>query len=321
MSAAVLTVRVARKTREAQEIVSFEFVRADGLALPAFAAGAHIDVHVPGGFVRQYSLCNSPAEQHRYLIAVLREPSSRGGSAALHERVREGDVLTISPPRNLFAIEPSARRHLLLAGGIGITPLLSMAEQLAADGADFTLHYCTRGYARTAFYDHLRASAYADRVRFHIGDGRRSQRLDFAALLRNQPDGTHLYVCGPPGFIEDALAAARSLGWSEKRLHHERFIAAPAASAGDRPFEVQIAGSGRVVAVPTGVTVVKALAAAGIEIPTSCEQGICGTCLTPVLEGIPDHRDQYLTADEQAAGDRFLPCCSRAKSDRLVLKL
>lgn len=320
MSAAELTVRVARRRQEARDIVSFELVAADGGALPPFAAGAHIDVHVPGGYVRQYSLCNAPHERHRYLIAVLRETASRGGSAAMHERVRERDLLTIGAPRNRFALATGAARHLLLAGGIGITPLLSMAEQLAATGADFALHYCARTRERAAFYGRLRSSAFAARVHFHFDDGDAAQRLDAPRLLAAQPLATHMYVCGPAGFIDAALHAARAAGWDEARLHQERFAAA-AVAASDAAFEVEIASSGEVIVVPPDRTVVQALAAAGIQIPTSCEQGICGTCLTGVLRGVPEHRDQYLTEAEQAAGDRFLPCCSRAKSARLVLDL
>jgi vanillate O-demethylase ferredoxin subunit len=317
-----LRVRVARKAVEALDICSFELVAADGRALPAFTAGAHVDVQVPGGLTRQYSLCNPPHETHRYLIGVLRDPASRGGSAAMHERVREGDVLTIGAPKNHFPLAPQAHRHLLLAGGIGITPILCMAEQLAAAGADFALHYSTRSSERTAFHDRIRASAWADRVAFHFDDGDAAQRLDLATLLAAAPPATHLYVCGPQGYIDAVLAAARARGWPEAQLHREYFAAAAtAATAGDTAFEVELARSGRVVVVPADRTVVQALAAAGVEVPTSCEQGVCGTCLTRVLAGTPAHRDLYLTPEEQAANDQFTPCCSRATTPRLVLDL
>lgn len=322
MNSAGIVVRVARKRIEAQDIASFELVAADGGSLPPFTAGAHIDVRVPGGPTRQYSLCNAPHETHRYLIAVQREAVSRGGSAGLHERVNEGDLLTISAPKNHFPLARQARTSLLLAGGIGITPLLAMAEDMAAHGADFQLHYCTRTRARTAFYERLQTSPFAARVHFHFDDGAPAQRLDVAALLARPQPGVHVYVCGPRGFMDAVLSTAHSYGWPPAQLHYEYFSAEPVApSAADAAFEVQLARSGRVIAVPADRTVVQALAAAGIEIPTSCEQGICGTCLTRVLAGIPEHRDAYLTPEERAAGDRFLPCCSRAKTPRLVLDL
>jgi vanillate O-demethylase ferredoxin subunit len=317
----VLRVRVARKTAEADGICSFELAPAAGGALPAFTAGSHVDVQVPGGATRQYSLCNSPAETHRYLIAVLREPSSRGGSAGLHERVREGDLLDISAPKNHFALAEDAASHLLLAGGIGVTPMLAMAERLHALGADFELHYCTRTRSRTAFADRLAGAPFAARVQLHFDDGSADQRLDLAALLAAPAPGRHLYVCGPQGFMDAVLGTARTHGWPAAQLHSEFFSAAPVDTTGDRAFEVQLARSGRVVVVPAGRSVVHALADAGVPVMTSCEQGVCGTCLTRVIDGTPDHRDQYLTPEEQAACDQFLPCCSRARSERLVLDL
>lgn len=320
-AAASLQVRVACKAVEALDICTFELVAADGRALPAFSAGSHIDVQVPGGLTRQYSLCNEPGESHRYLIGVLRDAASRGGSAAMHDRVREGDVLTISAPKNHFPLVHEARRSLLLAGGIGVTPILCMAERLAATGADFEMHYCTRSRERTAFHDRIRASAFAERVQFHFDDGDAAQKLDIAALLATPQPGTHLYVCGPKGFMDAVLSTARARGWPEAQLHYEFFAAEVAPAQGDAAFEVQLASSGRVIVVPKDQTVVKALAAAGVEVQVSCEQGVCGTCLTRVLEGTPDHRDLYLTPEEQAANDQFTPCCSRARSARLVLDL
>jgi vanillate O-demethylase ferredoxin subunit len=321
MSAATLKVRVARRTAEAEGISSFELVSAGGEPLPAFAAGSHVDVQVPGGPTRQYSLCNDPAETHRYLIAVLRDAASRGGSTGMHDRVKEGDLLTISAPKNHFALAHDAASHLLLAGGIGITPLLCMAERLAIVGAPFEMHYCTRSKARTAFAARIEASAYAPKVLFHFDDGPVGQKLDIAALLAAPQSGRHLYVCGPKGFMDAVLASARAQGWPQAQIHYEFFAAEPVAPGGGEAFEVMLASSGRVVPVPAGCSVVQALAGAGVSVATSCEQGVCGTCLTRVIEGVPDHRDLYLTPEEQAAGDQFLPCCSRAKSARLVLDL
>lgn len=318
---AELQVRVARKLPEAEGICSFELQAVDGRPLPAFSAGSHVDVQVPGGFVRQYSLCNDPGESHRYLIAVLKDPASRGGSAAMHDRVQQGDVLTISAPKNHFALAHDAAEHLLLAGGIGITPLLCMAERLAVTGAAFELHYATRSRARTAFVDRIAASGFAPRVHFHFDDGDAGQRLDLLTLLAAPRPGRHLYVCGPQGLMDAVLGGARAAGWPEAQLHWEFFGAAPTASASDGGFEVQLASSGRIIPVAADQTVAQALEAAGVIVPTSCEQGVCGTCLTRVLDGVPDHRDLYLTPEEQAANDQFTPCCSRAKSPRLVLDL
>jgi vanillate O-demethylase ferredoxin subunit len=316
-----LNVRVVRKAAEAVDIAIFELAAVDGAALPAFSAGSHVDVQLPGGLTRQYSLCNDPEETHRYLIGVLRDPASRGGSRAMHDEVVEGQVLQISAPKNHFPLVHGARRHLLLAGGIGVTPLLCMAERLARTGGDFAMHYCTRSRERTAFAGRIQGASFADRVQFHFDDGPAAQRLDLAALLGMPREGEHVYVCGPKGFIEAALGTARAAGWPEAQLHVEFFGAEVSAQAGDGNFEVQLASSGRIVAVAADQTVVQALAAAGVAVMTSCEQGVCGTCLTRVLEGDCDHRDQYLTPEEQAANDQFLPCCSRARSPRLVLDL
>lgn len=321
MSTPMLNVTVARKTVEAEGICSFELVAADGRPLPAFAAGSHVDVQLPGGLTRQYSLCNDPQESHRYLIAVLDDPASRGGSRAMHAQVHEGDALAIGAPKNHFALAHEAKSHLLLAGGIGVTPILCMAERLARIGADFRMHYCTRSASRTAFRDRIAASAFADRVHFHFDDGATAQQLDIPALLSAPAPGVHLYVCGPKGFMDAVLGSARAQGWPEAQQHCEFFSAEVGPAEGDGAFEVQLASSGRVIPVPKDRTVVQALAAAGVEVQTSCEQGICGTCLTRVLEGTPDHKDLYLTPEEQDANDVFTPCCSRAKSARLVLDL
>jgi vanillate O-demethylase ferredoxin subunit len=318
----VIRVRVLRKTAEAEGICSFELAAEDGHPLPAFSAGSHVDVEVGDGLTRQYSLCNDSAETHRYLIGVLREPASRGGSVAMHERVQVGDVIQISAPKNHFALAHEAQRSLLLAGGIGITPILCMAERLAQTGADFEMHYCTRSPARTAFAERIRASTFAPRVAFHHDDGDAAQKLDIAALLAQPEPGCHVYVCGPKGFMDAVLGTARANGWPEAQLHFEFFTSdAAQARDADEAFDVQLASSGRVVHVPKGTTVLNALAEAGVVVPSSCEQGVCGTCITRVIEGVPDHRDMYFTPEEQAANAEFTPCCSRSKTPLLVLDL
>ena len=321
MNPTTLTVRVASKTAAAQDICVFELVAADGAVLPPFTAGAHIDVHVPGGLVRQYSLCNAPHETQRYRIGVLRDAASRGGSQAMHERVEVGQVLTISAPKNHFPLAADAGRSLLLAGGIGVTPILCMAEALGAAGAEFEMHYCARSRRHAAFLDQLAAAPYADRVLLHFDDEAPAQRLDIPALLAAPDVRTHLYVCGPRGFIEAVLSSARTQGWPEAQLHCEFFAGEVITTDADSAFEVALQRSGRVVTVPKGITIVRALEAAGFPVMVSCEEGVCGTCLTPVLDGVPDHRDSYLTPEERAANDQMLLCCSRARSARLVLDL
>ncbi|MDB5939984.1 MAG: Flavodoxin reductase (Ferredoxin-NADPH reductase) family 1 [Polaromonas sp.] len=318
---APLRVRVARKQPAGADIAIFELVSADGAALPPFSAGSHVDVALGNGLTRQYSLCNDPGESHRYQIAVLKDTRGRGGSRAMHDSVHEGGLLSISAPRNHFALAHGAKESVLLAGGIGITPLICMAERLSMIGQPFTLHYCTRSPDRTAFRDRIETSRYRSHVRFHFDDGPQEQKLDLAALLGTSKPGVHVYTCGPKGFMDAVLSTARASGWPEDQLHYEFFSAEPVKLATDGAFEVQLASSGRVIPVAADQTVVAALAAGGVEVPVSCEQGVCGTCLVRVLQGEPDHRDFYLTPEEQAANDQFLPCCSRARSARLVLDL
>ena len=315
-----LTVKVLRRTQEAEGIVAFELARPDGAALPAFSAGSHIDVQLPGGVTRQYSLCNDAAEQHRYRIAVLRDPASRGGSNAMHDTVKEGDTLTISEPRNHFPLV-HAGKTLLFAGGIGVTPLLCMAQRLAAIGAEFEMHYSTRSPERTAFRQEIAGSPFAARVQFHHDDGDAAQKLDLARVLGQPAPGTHLYVCGPTGYIDFVVNTAKGLGWPAEQIHLEYFGAAAQDTSGDRAFQVKVASSGATYDIPAGETVVQALGKHGIEIMVSCEQGVCGTCITRVLEGECDHRDMYFTDEEKAKNDQFTPCCSRAKSATLVLDL
>ncbi|NRR33127.1 oxidoreductase [Oxalobacteraceae bacterium] len=317
---ATFEVRVERKLAEAQDICSYELVSVDGAPLPAFSAGAHIDVHVRPGLVRQYSLCNPPHERQRYLIGVLRDPASRGGSRAMHDDVRAGMALRISAPKNHFPLV-AAQRSLLLAGGIGVTPILAMAETLSAQGAPFEMHYCARSPAHAAFRERIAQAPFAAQVHFHYDSGDAAQKLDLAALLAGLDRGTHIYLCGPAGFIGHVRGTAKAQDWPGDQLHLEYFGAAPAAPGGDREFAVRLASSGKVYAIPAGRSVLKVLSEAGVFIPASCEQGVCGTCLVGVLDGVPEHRDQYLSDAEQAANAQFTPCCSRAISAELLLDL
>ncbi|NIE77470.1 oxidoreductase [Pantoea sp. Ap-967] len=316
----MIEVVVTSRKNEAEGICSYELSCALGNHLPAFTAGAHIDVHLPGGLVRQYSLCNHPHERHRYLIGVLHDPASRGGSRCLHEQVEAGQRLSISEPRNLFALVPKAARSVLFAGGIGITPILCMAEQLWLQGDDFELHYCVRSADRAAFLERLASAPFASRVQLHL-DERPETRLDAERVLAAPGPQDHLYVCGPGGFMQHVLDSARSQGWPEAQLHREYFAAGPVDTRNDGSFSVKLGSTGQVFEVPADKTVVQVLESHGVAIAVSCEQGVCGTCLTGVLEGVPEHRDLYLTEDEQAANDQFTPCCSRARTGMLVLDL
>lgn len=323
MNSSLLTLKVARKTDEAIDIRSFVLVDPAGGSLPGFSAGSHIDVHGPTGLVRQYSLCNAPnPEAHsHYQISVLRDPNSRGGSVAMHDDIQEGDLVKVSEPRNHFPLEHAAKRSLLLAGGIGVTPILCMAESLSNLGAQFEMHYWTRSRQRAAFSDRIARSAFSSRVSFHFDDGPDEQKLDIASLLRSPDHETHLYVCGPTGYLEHVLSTARTHGWREPFIHYEYFGAAVGRAEEEKAFDIKINSTGEVYRIPADKSVAVALGERGIDIPVSCEQGVCGTCVTRVLNGEPDHRDHYFTDAEHARNDQFTPCCSRAKGEMLVLDL
>lgn len=317
-----LSVRVAGKRLVATDVVCLELVRPDGGELPEFTPGAHIALHVPGGWIRQYSLLNDCTERHRYRIGVLREEHSRGGSQAIHEQVHAGDLLQIGLPVNRFPLQPAAR-YILLAGGVGITPLLCMARQLTRAGAPFTLHYSNRNRARAAFVEDMADLQRAGILHLHFNDTPGTE-LDIARATAAAGDDAHLYVCGPPGYIDCVLGHAHAAGIEDARIHFERFILDEDSAADLRKggaFQVRIKSTGQTCDIPAGEPVTKALERHGVYIPTSCEEGICGTCLTRVLEGIPEHRDIFLTDAEHAANDQFTPCCSRSKTPLLVLDL
>ena len=322
-----LVLRLRRRRSEALDVESFELIDPAGRPLPPFEAGSHLLVECTRGIVRSYSLCNAPAERHRYQIAVLREPESRGGSAAVHGDWQVGCTVRTSSPRSHFPLAPASiaadgGRVLLLAGGIGITPLLAMAEELQRLGRPFELHYCTRSAERTAFADRLREAPFADAVHIHHDDGPAAQRFDAEAAIGRAGAQDHLYVCGPAGFIDHVHAAATALGWPDAQRHHELFGAKSELHVtGDQPFEIVVANRGVSVLVGAGETALAALRRAGIDVLSSCDEGVCGTCLTGVVEGTPDHRDQYLTEADRARNDCFTPCCSRARGGRLVIEV
>nr|WP_315597290.1 PDR/VanB family oxidoreductase [uncultured Cupriavidus sp.] len=324
IEAATLELMVARRAREAEGIDSFELVHPEGASLPSFTAGAHIVVDILPGLSRAYSLCNDPVERHRYLIAVLLSDDSRGGSAAMHETLVPGRLIRVSVPRNEFELVRSAVRSLLVAGGIGITPILAMAEAQATAGAEFELHYCSRRAEKTAFLSRIHGSRFSARSHIYHDSGPEALQFDAREVLTGRDGDTHVYVCGPAGFIEHVLSTARGLGWDEHRLHRE-FFTAPVSDAdearSDSSFDLVLASSGKRVHVPCGMSAAAALLEAGIPLSMSCEQGICGTCVTTVLDGTPDHRDHYLTEEDRARNDCFMPCCSRAQTSELLLDL
>ncbi|RBP09669.1 vanillate O-demethylase ferredoxin subunit [Roseiarcus fermentans] len=313
-----LTLIVAEKSDEADGIVRLVLRNEGGAALPPFAAGAHIEVEVANGERRSYSLCNGPHDAGGYEIAVLLEPNGRGGSRHMHERVERGDRLRAKPPRNLFPLAEDGH-SLLVAGGIGITPLLAMAEHLARAGRSFDLHIAVRSPARAAFRRRLAAAPFAARVHWHFDDGAPEQAFDLERILAEAPPASRLYVCGPTGFMDAVLGGARAAGWPDTRLHCEYFAAASGDHSADGAFDLFLAKTGRTIRVPAGATAARALLDAGVDIRLSCEQGVCGTCLLPVIEGVPDHRDHYLGKAERAANRLFAPCCSRARTPRLTL--
>ncbi len=320
MTVALIKVEIREKSVLAHDIAGLELVAADGKPLPAFTAGSHIDIHLNNGVVRQYSLCNDPSETDRYCLGVLRETDGRGGSEAVHN-LDVGQRVEISEPRNHFALSDKAEHSLLIAGGIGITPILSMARALNAKGASFELHYCARTKVRMAFREDLLTSEFSDRVHLHFDDGAEDQKFNVAELSHTPDAGTHLYVCGPTGFMDAVLDAAHK-GWPSEAVHREYFAVDPPATDGDdQPFKIKIASTGQIVDIPADSAAIDVLEEMGFDIPKSCEQGICGTCITKVLEGTPDHRDYVLTDEEHAENNQMTVCCSRAHSDLLVLDL
>ena len=308
-------VRVAAIHQQAVDVRSYDLLAADGRPLAAFQAGAHVDVHLPGGFVRQYSLCGDPRLTDRYRIAVKHEPAGRGGSRSLHEGVELGDVLSISSPRNHFPLAPHARHNILVAGGIGITPVYAMIQALHAAGQDWTLHYCARSEAHAAFHAELHDLDPA-RVHTYFSE---LPILDSSALLRTQPEGAHLYCCGPAGLM--TAVAHATTHWTDGCVHFEWFAVPDTPRGPNAPLEVELARSGLVVTVPADRSILHVVREAGVDVPSACEEGLCGTCESRVLAGEPDHRDMLLSAAERAAGCSMMICVSRAKSARLVLDL
>ncbi|TFW34364.1 oxidoreductase [Pseudomonas putida] len=319
MSDQLLDVIVQAREVQGGDVVVLELAAIDGQVLPRFAAGAHVDLHLGPDLVRQYSLCGDPAQTKVYRLGVLKDQQSRGGSQAVHEQLQPGTAMRISAPRNLFPLASEAKRSILLGGGIGITPMIAMAHALHAQGQPFELHYRARSRSRCAFVDELLAAPFGACVFTHFSDEGAEQQLDLARVLGPGSPGVHLYTCGPTGFMDWVIEGARQQGYNDQHIHHEYFQA-EVDTSGDS-FEVVAARSGKTVQVQAGQTLVAALRDVGIKTEVSCEQGVCGTCLCDVLEGEPDHRDQYLTDEEKQSNEQIVLCCSRARSKRLVLDI
>jgi ferredoxin-NADP reductase len=315
-----LDLKVVEKRAVADGVTAFTLRSPNGGPLPPATPGAHLDVRLPSGLVRQYSLCNGPADEGFYTIAVKREPVSRGGSAAMHDTVRLGDSLTVGLPKNNFPLERSAKRSLLIAGGIGITPVLSMARHLAASNADFHLHYFCRSEAQAAFHPEL-LEEFGERFSLHAGLSPEATGAVVDGLLDGRDETTHAYACGPLPLMQLVETTGLAAAWPASRMHFEYFKPAGPVETGGLPFELTLARSGRTVTVPADKGILDVLRSMDVAIDTNCEQGVCGTCICNVVDGTPDHRDQYLSANEKTLNVQMLPCVSRSKSATLVLDL
>jgi len=311
----MMPLRVTRNDKIADGINLIEFRDLDGKPLPEFTAGAHIAIRVPNGLLRKYSLCNDPSERDRYQVAVKREANGRGGSANLIDSVKAGDRLMVAPPVNDFALPPRAQDFLFIAGGIGITPIMAMIREVQRQGKRFRLFYCTRSPQTTAFAGELSAPEFKGLVTIHHDRGDPACSLDLKPILAERKNREHLYCCGPRPLME----AVRHMTdhWSSTAVHFEAFSEAETHKAGDKPFRVRLARSGKVLEVPVTKTILEVLRESGLDVPSSCETGTCGTCRTKLLAGEADHRDLVLADHERK--DQIMICVSRARSDEITI--
>lgn len=303
---------------EGGNIAVMEFESATSTTLPKVEAGAHIDVHLPNGMVRQYSLCQNPNDEGKFRLGILRDPESRGGSVSAFDEIKDGMQIQVSEPKNLFPLL-KAKHSVLIGGGIGITPLITMAYQLAHEGASFELHYCGASSEKCAFVDEIKNGELAKHTTFHFKSEGASHRAFFESAIKDIDLESHIYTCGPVGFMDWVINLATTHDFPEQQIHKEYFQVETDIS-GDS-FEVVAERSGKIIMVEAGETILQALAKEGIDIEMSCEQGVCGTCMCDVIEGEPDHRDVYFTDEEKASNEQILVCCSRSKTPRLVLDI
>jgi len=311
---AMMPLRVTRNAKIADSIHLLEF-RADGGDLPAFTAGAHIAIRLPNDLLRKYSLCNDPAERDRYQIAVKREANGRGGSKALIDNTKVGDTLMVAAPVNDFGLPPRGQDFLFIAGGIGVTPMVAMIHELRAAGKRFRLFYFNRTPEMTAFRDELSAADLKESVVIHYDGGDPARSFDLKPILKERQNREHLYCCGPRPLMEAVRAMTDH--WSPTAVHFEAFSEAETHKAGDSAFNVRLGNSGKVLVVPADKTILEILRADGLDVPSSCETGTCGTCRTKILAGKADHRDLVLAEHEKA--DTIMICVSRAKGDEITL--
>ncbi|TPI63541.1 Rieske 2Fe-2S domain-containing protein [Mesorhizobium sp. B3-1-7] len=314
---AALRVTVARKWQTADGIAGFELRPIKGI-LPTFQPGAHIDIHMPNGEIRQYSITNGPGETDSFTIGVKLERDSKGGSKCMHETVREGDILAISEPRNNFPLRRDAIKTIFVAGGIGITPLLAMAQALKNQELAHELHYFAQGQEHLAFADRLKL--LGESLRPHLGLSPDATGAELRRVLADYRNGMHVYICGPGPMLEAARKMAAEQGWPDSAVHFEYFKNTNKID-NSSSFEVALARSCVTLQVPAGKTILQVMRESGIDVPSSCEQGACGTCVATVIEGEPDHQDVYLNDAERKAGTKIMTCVSRAKSARLVLDI
>lgn len=310
-----LTVVVRAARPSGASVIEFELVDPDGWTLPPFTAGAHLDVHLRGGHVRSYSLCGDPADEGCYRVAVLAQPDGRGGSLAFHG-VKVGDVLSVSLPRNHFPLSPEARRHLFIAGGIGITPFLSMLPVLERAGTPFFLHYCARGRERAAFVDLVQRYVDQGKAALHLDGAAQGRGLDVSARLAVAGDDEHVYCCGPDKLMRAVQTAA--VHWPDGTVHFEKFNAPQSRPAG-KSYKIVLAQSNKEIHVDPGETMARALQRSGCRVETSCEAGTCGACKTRYLSGVVNHKDFVLKRDERAS--YLIPCVSESDGQTLVLDL
>ena len=308
-------VRISAVEDLAEGIKGFELTALDGGELPPFTAGSHIDVKLRIGLQRSYSLVNPPSERNRYVLGIALDANSRGASRYIHRHFAAGEPVLISPPRNLFPLADSSAMSIFIAGGIGITPFMSMQSHLNALGRPWTLYYCARNPASAAYRSQLLTDP---RVHCHFDSGQGGRLFDIAAIVASAPSNAHFYCCGPAPMLDAFMAATAAIPAAHK---HVEYFAPRAEAAVDGGFKVELARSGKTLSVAPGKTIIETLREAGIQVPHSCMQGVCGTCEVPVLSGIPDHRDSVLSDTERAAGRSIMVCCSGAQSDTLVLDL
>jgi ferredoxin-NADP reductase/nitrite reductase/ring-hydroxylating ferredoxin subunit len=312
-----LRVQLMKKEMTAEGVVSLQFRAVKG-KLPTFQPGAHIDVHLQNGLIRQYSLTNGPGETDQYTIGVKRKPDSRGGSVAIHDDLREGDVLAISAPRNNFPLRRDALHTIFIAGGIGVTPLISMGRTLNAQGLGFEFHYFVQSEDHAAFKTVM--GEFDRALTVHKGLAPDETGTKLREILNEPGQARHVYICGPGPMLESALEIAREQGWADEAVHFEYFKNTTEIDD-TSSFEIDLARSALSLTVPAGQTILQVLRENGINMGSSCEQGACGTCRCGVIEGEVNHQDVYLSPAEKTEGKSIMTCVSRAAGDRLILDI